>query len=79
MDLEERIKGILMKRLEEHLSSWTNEFTKYSEIGGKMITYKTILEVKIQNQTIVLDPPISEARAYWFRQFHEQLEIICGL
>ena len=44
-----------------------------------MINYKTILEVKIQNQTIVLDPPISEARAFWYKKLHEQLEVICGL
>jgi hypothetical protein len=45
----------------------------------KMINYKTILEVKIQNQTIVLDPPISEARAFWYKKLHDQLEVICGL
>ena len=56
-----------------------NEFNKYSEIGGKLISYKTVLEVKIQNQMIILDPPISEARAYWYKQIHDQLEIICGL
>jgi dynein heavy chain 1 len=26
-----------------------------------------------------LDPPISEARAFWYKRFHEQLENICGL
>ncbi len=35
--------------------------------------------MKIQNQTIVLDPPISEARAFWYKKLHEQMEIICGL
>ena len=46
-DLEERIRGVLIKRLEEHIGAWTNEFSKYTEIGGKLITYKTVLEVKI--------------------------------
>ncbi len=46
-DLEERIKGILMKRLEEHLGAWTSEFNKFNEVGGKLINYRTVLEVKI--------------------------------
>lgn len=70
-DLEDRIRTILIKRLEELLSTWTNEFSKFTDIGGKLIPYKTVLEVKIQNQTIVLDPPISEARAYWYKKFHD--------
>jgi dynein heavy chain 1, cytosolic len=78
-DLEERIRAILIKRLEDYVQVWINEFNKYSESGGKLINYKTVLEVKIQNQTIVLDPPISEARAFWYKRFHEQLEVICGL
>ena len=28
---------------------------------------------------ITLDPPIAEARSYWYKQLHEQLEIVCGL
>jgi dynein heavy chain 1, cytosolic len=78
-DLDERIRGILIKRLEEHVQGWISEFSKYNESSGKLINYKTVLEVKIVNQTIVLDPPISEARAFWYKRFHEQLEIICGL
>lgn len=79
-DLDERIRAILIARLEEHLTAWTTEFTRYNEgAGGKLITYKTVLEVKIQNQMITLEPPIAEARAYWYRQLHEQLEIVCGL
>lgn len=78
-ELDERIRGILTRRLEEYVQIWINEFNKYTESGGKLINYKTVLEVKIQNQTIALDPPISEARAFWYKRFHEQLEVICGL
>jgi|LauGreDrversion4_2_1035121.scaffolds.fasta_scaffold18329_5 hypothetical protein len=46
-DLEERIRAILIARLEELLTAWVNEFSRYSEIGGKLITYKTVLEVKL--------------------------------
>jgi len=48
-DLEERIRAILIKRLEDYVQIWINEFNKYSESGGKLINYKTVLEVKIQN------------------------------
>ena len=70
-DLDVQIRAILIKRLEDYVQLWINEFNKYSETGGKLINYKTVLEVKIQNQTIVLDPPISEARAFWYKRFHE--------
>ena len=66
-ELDQRVQGILTARLEELISMWINEFNKYQEIGGKMIKVKTVLEIKIQNQTIMLDPPIAEARAFWYR------------
>lgn len=79
-DLDERIRAILIARLEELLQTWITEFTRQGEgVIGKLITHKTVLEVKIQNQMITLDPPIAEARAYWYRQLHEQLEVVCGL
>jgi len=88
-DLDERIKAILIQRLQDLIHAWTQEFIRFGQNDGtpappganapKMINYKTILEVKIQNQTIVLDPPISEARAFWYKKLHEQLEVICGL
>lgn len=40
---------------------------------------KTVLEVKLQNQAIVLSPPVAEARTYWFKKFHDQIELICGV
>jgi hypothetical protein len=36
-----------------------------------LINIRSVLEVKIQNQIITLDPPISEARAYWYKQLHD--------
>lgn len=46
---------------------WVNEFNKFSEVGAKMIKVKTVLEIKIQNQTITLVPSISEVRSYWYK------------
>ncbi|CAB4481707.1 unnamed protein product [Rhizophagus irregularis] len=36
-------------------------------------------EIKIRNQVIYLDPPIEDARAKWYNQFHEWLAIVCSL
>ena len=33
----------------------------------------------MQNQTFILDPPLAEARAFWYSQLHGQVEIVCGL
>lgn len=27
----------------------------------------------------MLEPPLNEARAYWYKQLHNQVEVICGL
>lgn len=37
------------------------------------------MEIKIQNQTIILDPPLAEARTYWYKELHNLVEVICGL
>ena len=78
-ELDQRIQNTLTARLEELLQVWIDEFQKFTENGGKLIKVKTVLEIKIQNQTIIVNPPISESRAFWYKQFHDQLEIICGL
>jgi dynein heavy chain 1 len=38
-----------------------------------------VLDVKLLNRTIILDPPLSEARAFWYKQLHNQVGIVCGL
>lgn len=44
-----------------------------------MIHGKMVLDIKLQNHVIILDPPLAEARAYWYKQLHNQVEVICGL
>jgi dynein heavy chain 1, cytosolic len=38
-----------------------------------------VLDIKLQNRQIMLEPPLNEARAYWYKQLHNQVEVICGL
>lgn len=44
-----------------------------------MITGKLVLDIKLQNFAIILEPTLAEARAYWYKQLHNQVEVICGL
>ena len=49
------------------MGAWVTEFSKFQELGGNIIKVKTVLEIKIQNQAIILDPPIAEARTFWYK------------
>jgi hypothetical protein len=35
-----------------------------------MIRGKMVLDIKLQNRQIMLEPPLAEARAYWYKQLH---------
>lgn len=76
-ELDQKIEQILCKRLQELLSNWISEF-KSSEVG-QYIDRMTVLEIKIINQTIILDPPLQEGRALMYRRLHDHIELICGL
>lgn len=58
---------------------WTEEFSDFQNKGGVMILNKMVLDIKLQNHTIILEPTLAEARAYWYKQLHNQVEVICGL
>ncbi|ORY38141.1 dynein heavy chain [Rhizoclosmatium globosum] len=38
-----------------------------------------VLEIRLRNQVMFLDPPLEHARANWYSQFHEWIGIICDL
>lgn len=78
-ELNIRIEAILVRRLEDLLMQWTEEFSDFQAKGGNMIRGKMVLDIKLQNYTIILEPTLAEARAYWYKQLHNQVEVICGL
>ena len=78
-ELNLKIENILVKRLETLLQQWVEEFKDFQNRGGQMIRGKMILDIKLQNRQIMLEPPLAEARAYWYKQLHNQVEVICGL
>lgn len=77
--LNEKIEKILVKRLEQLLASWIEEFASFESKGGSLISSKMVLDIKIQNLAIVMEPTLSEARSYWYKELHKQVEVICGL
>jgi uncharacterized protein YutE (UPF0331/DUF86 family) len=55
------------------------EFVNFDKKGGNLIKEPLVLDVKLINRTIVLEPSLSEAKSYWYGELHKQVEIICGL
>lgn len=70
LELNSKIELILVKRLETMLQSWIEEFRSFEQKGGTLISKAMRLDVKLSNRTIILDPPLSEARAYWYKEVH---------
>lgn len=68
--LNEKIENILVRRLEGMLQMWVEEFKDFQNTGGSMIRGKMVLDIKLQNRQIMLEPPLAEARAYWYKQLH---------
>eukprot|EP00830_Metopus_es_P014592 TRINITY_DN3930_c0_g2_i1.p1 TRINITY_DN3930_c0_g2~~TRINITY_DN3930_c0_g2_i1.p1 ORF type:complete len:1285 (-),score=333.29 TRINITY_DN3930_c0_g2_i1:418-4179(-) len=78
-EVDGKIEQILTKRLSDIVPKWIGEFTKFDESPHALITFSSVHEIKMLDQLIVLEPPIIEARAYWLREFHKLIEIVCGL
>ncbi len=79
LEIDAKIEQVLTKRLAEIVPKWVVEFMKHDEEGGNLIKLTTVHEIKMQDQTIFLEPPMVEARAFWLREFHKLIEVVCGL
>jgi dynein heavy chain 1 len=80
-ELDKRISDILVDRLGKRLQQWMRDFSAHNEDNdaASSLVDTSTLRIKMQNQTFILDPPLAEARAYWYTQLHGQVEVICGL
>jgi dynein heavy chain 1, cytosolic len=78
--LDKNIEIVLKTRLGELIKHWIREFQQWDELkkDAVYINCNTVHEVKLKDQTLFLDPPLEEARAFWTTLFHRQLHIICG-
>lgn len=68
--LNEKIETILISRLEQLIKSWVEEFQDFDGKGGNLIKQKMVLDIKLTNRTILLEPSLAEARAYWYSELH---------
>jgi dynein heavy chain 1 len=90
-NLNADIEEILLARLKNLLGAWINEFAntpdelennhklKHKLIVKQGEAINFVMDIQIVNQeSIMLDPSLEEARAYWYRQLHKKIGIICG-
>lgn len=75
------VEKVLKKRLGDIIQQWCIEFEGYKnrDIERKLIKENTVHEIKVQNQTIFVEPPIEYANAFWLSHFHACVGIICNL
>lgn len=79
--LDKKIETILKKRISELIRTWIKEFRNWDEMrkDAAFINCNTVHEIKLKDQTLYLDPPLEEARAFWSTLLHRQFYILCGL
>lgn len=78
-ELDVKIEAVLTKRLIEAIQNWVKEFESGKPENRALIIETLVHEVKIQDQTIYVDPPIEYSRYFWMQQFHKQVGLICSL
>lgn len=79
--LEDRVEEVLKGRLGEIVEQWVSEFEHYKtkDKDRVLIRENTIHEIKVQNQTLFIEPSVEYARAFWLRHYHSCLGIITTL
>lgn len=91
-DLNKKIQGALLDRLQSAIQAWIAAFEDETPEGTRRkpavdeeakpagpTMKRLVLEVAMRNQVIYLDPPMEYARAGWFLHLHEWLGIVCNL
>ena len=82
-ELNKQLEGIFIKRLEVLIKEWINEFINFKEIEEDnkhtLILEPIRHELKTENNTFYLDPPIEHAKFIWLQEFHKIIGLICSL
>ena len=78
-ELNLEVEKVLSSRLEELMQLWIKEFKGFEQNGGTLIKECMVLELKQKEQRIIIEPSLSEARAFWFKELHDQMKLILGL
>ncbi|PHH56049.1 Dynein heavy chain, cytoplasmic [Ceratocystis fimbriata CBS 114723] len=92
--LNQRIKGVLLGRLQQAIIAWIQAFEdEYHDDGRRKQSHEIdeaakndspvmkhlIYELVMRNQVIYLDPPLEHARASWYLHLQEWLGVVCNL
>lgn len=84
--LNERIEQTLLTKLKEDITNWTIEFLSFStepirEVlkKNKLIIDITQHEVKVENQSVFLDPPIEISRQFWLAHLQSNISALCSI
>ena len=78
-EVDLKLESILIKKLEECLDTWIKEFLGPKPLNDPILIQDIIVhKIKMENQTIILEPSIYDAREYWYNQLHIAMGIILG-
>jgi dynein heavy chain 1 len=83
--LNECAEKILSKRLVDLQAEWVSEFVRNpsSDLEPVLCTTKFTMNIAVTNSnqvnSIILEPSIQEARAFWYKEVHDCLGKICNL
>ena len=76
-EIDLRLEQILIKKLEECLDIWLKEFFAPKPLSEPILIQDIIVhKIKMENQTVFLEPSMFEAREYWYNQLHQSMAII---
>ena len=76
-EIDSKLESILIKKLEECIDIWIKEFLAPKELNKSILILDIIVhKIKLENETIILEPSIYDARKYWYNQLHQAMSII---
>jgi len=75
--VNKEIEQILVKRAEETIEEWIDEFQNYGEVAKRYIKMTPIHEIKIRDRQLVMDPSVQQMRAFWYKRLNGIVSIIC--
>ena len=76
-EIDLKLESILIKKLEECLDLWLKEFLAPKPLNEPILIQDVIVhKIKMENQTVILEPTMFDAREYWYNQLHQSMGII---
>ena len=80
-ELNQKIEKIFIKKLNDFLTTWRDEFQGFTPQNAKKQKFRVIQvptrhEILEKNKTIYIDPPVEAARSFWLDHLHFYMNII---